>query len=86
MKLLATVFASMLNQLGFAPFVEAERAEVTASVFWPGAPSGAWLDHIGGDFALRVEKGSLDSVECTRAGACWASGADGRVALLRGLS
>ena len=44
-------------QLGFAPFVEAETAEVTASVFWPGPPSGAWLDHISGDLALRAAEG-----------------------------
>ena len=58
----------MLAQLGFAPFVEAETAEVTASVYWPGPPSGAWLDHIGGDLALRAEKGSLVDVEPGGAG------------------
>jgi uncharacterized protein (TIGR02099 family) len=58
----------MLRQLGFAPFVEAETAEVTASVFWPGPPSSAWLDHIGGDLALRAQKGSLVDVEPGGAG------------------
>ena len=64
----STNVGQMLTQLGFAPFVEAETAEVTASVFWPGAPSGAWLDHIGGDLALRAEKGSLVDVEPGGAG------------------
>ncbi len=35
-------------------------------VFWPGPPSGAWLDHIGGDLALRAEKGSLVDVAARR--------------------
>jgi uncharacterized protein (TIGR02099 family) len=64
----STNVAQMLDQLGFAPFVEAETAEVTASVFWPGPPSGAWLDHIGGDLALRAETGSLVDVEPGGAG------------------
>ena len=58
----STNVAKMLDQLGFTPFVEAESAEVTASVYWPGPPSGAWLDHLGGDLALRAEKGSLIDV------------------------
>ena len=58
----------MLAQLGVARFVEAETAEVTASVYWPGPPSGAWLDHIAGDMALRGAKGSLVDVEPGGAG------------------
>jgi uncharacterized protein (TIGR02099 family) len=58
----STNVRSMLDQLGFAPFVEAESAEVTASVYWPGGPSGAWLDHASGDLALRAGKGSLIDV------------------------
>jgi uncharacterized protein (TIGR02099 family) len=64
----STNVGQMLEQLGFAPFVEAETAEVTASVFWPGPPSGAWLEHIGGDLALRAQKGSLVDVEPGGAG------------------
>jgi photosystem II stability/assembly factor-like uncharacterized protein len=48
-------------------------------------PTGTDVSYDGGITWTRVEKGSLDSVECTRDGACWASGSDGRVALLRGL-
>jgi uncharacterized protein (TIGR02099 family) len=58
----STNVGQMLARLGFAPFVEAETAEVTASLFWPGPPSGSWLDHISGDLALRAEKGSLVDV------------------------
>jgi uncharacterized protein (TIGR02099 family) len=58
----STNVGQMLEQLGVARFVEAETAEVTASVYWPGPPSAAWLDHIAGDLALRAEKGSLVDV------------------------
>jgi uncharacterized protein (TIGR02099 family) len=64
----STNVGQMLAQLGVARFVEAQTAEVTASVFWPGPPSGSWLDHIGGDLALRAEKGSLVDVEPGGAG------------------
>jgi uncharacterized protein (TIGR02099 family) len=64
----STNVGQMLDQIGVARFVEAETAEVTASVFWPGPPSGAWLDHIGGDMALRATKGSLVDVEPGGAG------------------
>ncbi|HWN37098.1 MAG TPA: AsmA-like C-terminal region-containing protein, partial [Gammaproteobacteria bacterium] len=58
----STNVGDMLEQLGVARFVDAETAEVTASVYWPGPPSSAWLDHIAGDLALRAEKGSLVDV------------------------
>ncbi len=58
----STNVGQMLAQLGFAPFVEAETAEVTASLYWPGPPASSWLDHISGDLALRAEKGSLVDV------------------------
>lgn len=64
----STNVGQMLAQLGVAPFVEAETAEVTASVYWPGPPSGAWLDHISGDMALRAATGSLVDVEPGGAG------------------
>jgi uncharacterized protein (TIGR02099 family) len=64
----STNVGQMLTQLGVAPFVEAETAEVTASLHWPGPPSGSWLDHIEGDLALRAEKGSLVDVEPGGAG------------------
>ena len=48
-------------------------------------PTGSDVSYDGGVTWARVDKGDLDCVECTRDGACWASGADGRVAVLRGL-
>jgi uncharacterized protein (TIGR02099 family) len=64
----STNVSQMLGKLGVTPFVEAETAEVTASVYWPGPPSGAWLDHISGDMALRAATGSLVDVEPGGAG------------------
>ncbi len=71
-RLAATVTSTnvgkMLEQLGFSTFVAAESGEITASVHWPGPPSGAWLDHIGGDLSLKTKKGSLIDVEPGGAG------------------
>jgi uncharacterized protein (TIGR02099 family) len=64
----STNVGQMLGQLGFAPFVEAESAAVTASLYWAGPPSGAWLDHVNGDLALRATTGSLVDVEPGGAG------------------
>ncbi|HEY8519746.1 MAG TPA: YhdP family protein [Gammaproteobacteria bacterium] len=63
LSLNSTDVAATLEQLGFDPAIEAERAEATASVYWKGGPYGAWMDHVHGDVALRVEKGSLTDVE-----------------------
>jgi uncharacterized protein YhdP len=41
----------------------AETLDMTASVYWPGPPSGSWMQHVGGDFALHVKKGSLLDVQ-----------------------
>jgi uncharacterized protein (TIGR02099 family) len=49
--------------LGFDPFIEGKTADVTASVYWPGPPSGDWMQHVGGDLALKAEKGSLIDVQ-----------------------
>jgi uncharacterized protein YhdP len=53
----------MLQALGFDAFIEGEAAEVTASVYWDGPPSGDWMQHVNGDLALRADKGSLLDVE-----------------------
>ncbi len=45
-------------------------------------PTGTDVSRNGGRTWLAVDTGSLDSVECTTDGACWASGEKGRVALL----
>jgi uncharacterized protein (TIGR02099 family) len=67
-SVMSTNVGKMLDQLGFPPFVVAETGEVTASVHWPGPPSAAWLDHIGGDLSLKTKKGSLIDVEPGGAG------------------
>jgi photosystem II stability/assembly factor-like uncharacterized protein len=46
-------------------------------------PTGTDLSRNGGRTWVPVDAGSLDSVECTADGACWASGDAGRVALLQ---
>ncbi len=58
------------------------RAPGTDAVIAVG-PTGTDLSRDAGRTWTAVDTGSLDSVECTRDGACWASGAAGRVAVLR---
>jgi uncharacterized protein YhdP len=55
--------AKTLQSLGFDPIIEAKSAEVTASVYWPGAPAGDWMQHVGGDLALRVHEGSMVDIQ-----------------------
>jgi photosystem II stability/assembly factor-like uncharacterized protein len=45
-------------------------------------PTGSDVTYDGGRTWTRFDTGSFDSVECTRTGACWASGEGGRVARL----
>lgn len=46
-------------------------------------PTGSDLSRDGGRSWSGFDTGSFDSVACTRDGACWASGEQGRVAVLR---
>ena len=55
--------ATTLEGLGIGAFLDGESADVTASVYWPGAPSGHWMDHVGGDVAVHVEKGSMLDID-----------------------
>jgi uncharacterized protein (TIGR02099 family) len=55
--------AGALQQLGFDPVIEAKSAEVTASVYWPGAPTDDWMQHVSGDFAVKTDTGSLVDVD-----------------------
>jgi photosystem II stability/assembly factor-like uncharacterized protein len=48
-------------------------------------PTGTNVSFDGGVTWKNVRRGAFDAVECTGDGACWASGPDGRVALLDGL-
>ncbi|HEX5048405.1 MAG TPA: YhdP family protein [Gammaproteobacteria bacterium] len=58
----STDLAKTFAALGFDPIIEGKSAEVTASVYWPGAPNADWMQHVGGDVALKAEKGSLIDV------------------------
>jgi len=62
-SLTSTDVAKTLDQLGFDGIVSAQQLDVTASVYWPGPPSGDWMDHVSGDFALHAAKGSLLDVQ-----------------------
>ena len=46
-------------------------------------PTGSDVSRDGGRTWTRFAGGSLDAVDCAQTGACWGSGAAGRVALLR---
>ena len=46
-------------------------------------PTGSDISHDGGRTWHRFDTGSFDAVDCTFDRACWASGAQGRVAKLR---
>ena len=48
-------------------------------------PTGTNVSLDGGASWKSVRNGAFDAVECTGDGACWASGPEGRVALLDGL-
>jgi uncharacterized protein (TIGR02099 family) len=52
-----------LQALGFDPIIEAESAEITASLYWPGPPTGDWMAHVGGDLAIKAGKGTLNDVQ-----------------------
>ncbi|HET7130654.1 MAG TPA: AsmA-like C-terminal region-containing protein, partial [Gammaproteobacteria bacterium] len=59
----STDLAKTFAALGFDPIIEGKSAEVTASVYWPGPPTGDWMQHVGGDVAVKAEKGSLIDVQ-----------------------
>jgi uncharacterized protein YhdP len=58
-SLTSTNVAKTLDQLGFDPIIDGQGLDATASVHWPGPPSGDWMQHVGGDFSLHATKGSL---------------------------
>lgn len=59
----STDVATTLEELGLGTVIEGETADLTASVYWSGPPAAAWLDHVSGDVAIRVEKGSLVEID-----------------------
>ena len=55
--------AKTLSELGMDLVIEGEMADLSASVYWSGPPTGSWLDHLNGDVGLRVETGSLVEID-----------------------
>ena len=70
LSMLSTDVGATLADLGLQPIVEAEELQVTASVNWPGGPSGRWQQGISGDLSLRIEQGSMINLE-PGAGRMW---------------
>lgn len=66
----------------------AEPGEYRSGSAWAGrvalavGPTGSDVSYDGGWTWRRFDTGSFDAVDCTRHGACWASGEQGRVARL----
>jgi photosystem II stability/assembly factor-like uncharacterized protein len=76
----ATWHEPTTNPAGYrsgSDWVPGTRATVLAV-----GPSGSDVSTDGGRSWASFDTGSYDSVECTRDGACWASGEQGRVAVL----
>ena len=59
----ATDVAAALAELSLEPIASGESADITASVWWPGAPTDDWMAHLGGDLSLRLETGSLLDID-----------------------
>jgi photosystem II stability/assembly factor-like uncharacterized protein len=57
---------------------------VTGQVAIAVGPTGSDVSGDGGESWQRFDNGSFDTVDCVRAGACWASGEQGRAAYLVG--
>src|SRR5690606_7597216 len=45
------------------PIASGEMADITGNVSWPGAPTDDWMQHLGGELSLRLEKGSLLDID-----------------------
>src|SRR5690606_21398267 len=59
----ATDVAAMLAELSLEPIASGQVADITGSVYWPGAPTDAWMAHLSGDLSLRLETGSLLDID-----------------------
>jgi uncharacterized protein (TIGR02099 family) len=63
LRLSSTNARSTLVALGYEPVVEAEKAELTLDLFWPGGPSATFLNIAGGRIAADVRKGRFLAVD-----------------------
>jgi len=71
LSLLSTDVGATLGDLGLQPILEADELQATASVNWPGGPSGRWQQGISGDLSLHVDQGSMINLEPGGAGRMW---------------
>ncbi len=55
--------AGAMAELGYDPVIEGSSADLTASLYWPGGPSGDWMTHVNGDIGLLVEDGSMLDID-----------------------
>ncbi len=55
--------AASLDELGFERFAEGQSGDVSASIYWPGPPSGDWARHVNGELSISVNTGSLVDVQ-----------------------
>ena len=56
-------FREAARSLGYRDVVDAERARLTASLWWPGGPSGDAIKSMSGTLRLALEDGRLRDVE-----------------------
>lgn len=63
LKLQSTDVAAALADLSLDPVAAGDKAEVTADVEWPGAPSADWMQHVAGRVSLHFENGSLLDID-----------------------
>ncbi|HEU4617638.1 MAG TPA: YhdP family protein [Gammaproteobacteria bacterium] len=63
LKLDSTNVEAALKDLALAPIASGKKAEVTATVQWPGAPSSSWMQHVAGELSMHFENGSLLDID-----------------------
>jgi uncharacterized protein (TIGR02099 family) len=59
----STDFREAARWLGYRDAVDAENARLTASLWWPGGPSGEAVHNLTGTLRLELEDGRLRNVE-----------------------
>ena len=64
-ELISDDLASAMEQWGFAPSVEAERAHLVADISWPGPPWKPSLEALEGDIDLTIRRGRFRDIDAT---------------------
>jgi hypothetical protein len=82
-------FAATRNGGGTWALISGAPAEYRSGATWVKGNTAIAVGPSGSDYSknhgrtwTRFDDGSLDTVDCANPNACWASGADGRVAYL----